>query len=201
MLRNSRIGLYVANSAKDEDAKNAIVNLAQAAMQNDKATLGDIIKVMKSNSLQDVEEQLAVADAHAQQREDAIAQRQQQHEKEMQAMVAQAETDRHKNAIDEIITKAREDRQTKKEVAAITALGFAEDKDVNDNITPDVLEVAKIQGDLAIKGQKAATEERSQSLEEQKFQHQKAQDEHQKKIDKEYVEIDRKKASKPTGQK
>jgi len=201
MLRNSRIGLYVANSAKDEDAKNAIVNLAQAAMQNDKATLGDIIKVMKSNSLQDVEEQLAVADAHAQQREDAIAKRQQQHEKEMQAMVAQAETDRHKNAIDEIIVKAREDRQTKKEVGAITALGFAEDKDVNDNLIPDVLEVAKIQGDLAIKGQKAATEERSQSLEEQKFQHQKAQDEHQKKIDKEYVEIDRKKASKPTGQK
>jgi hypothetical protein len=196
-LKNSRVGLYVGDATRDEDAKNAVINLAQAAMQNDKATLSDIIKVMKSSSLQDVEEQLAVADEHANQRQVEAAKQQQQHEKDIIARQDQQEEDRHRNAMEEIKLKATEDRKTKKEVAAITALGFNEDKDVNDNDVPDVLEVAKIQGDLNMKQQKLGLEERQTALDEKKFEHDKSMDDHQKKIDKEYVNIDRTKANKP----
>ena len=193
----NRTDLYVGDSSRDEDAKNAVINLAQAALQNQKADLLDVVKIMKANNLQSVEEQLAIADQHAQEREQAMTESQQKHEKEIVSIQQQIEVDRHNNTMAEIKLKAEEDRKTKKEVAAVTALGFAEDKDVNDNEVPDVLEVAKISGDLNMKQQKLGLEDRKTTLEEEKFKHEKEMDNHQKKVDNEYINIDRTKANKP----
>jgi len=93
---------------------------------------------------------------------------------------------------DMIILKAKEDRQTKKEVAAIGAMGFDPNKDQDDDGTPDVLEVAKFGVDANIKRRKLQQDDDKLDLDKDKF-------EHQKKVDKEKLEIDRKKASKPTG--
>jgi hypothetical protein len=56
-------------------------------------------------------------------------------------------------------------------------MGFNEDKDINDNNVPDVLEVEKFQKEAQIK-------DRKQSLEEKKFEQSKKEHEDKIKIDK-----------------
>ncbi len=91
-----------------------------------------------------------------------------------------------KHEADMISLKALEDRNTKVQVATISAMGFDTDKDEDDDGVPDVLEVAKFGVDADIKQQKLLQDSDSLELDKQKFEHQKV-------IDKQKVENDRKK--------
>jgi hypothetical protein len=75
----------------------------------------------------------------------------------------------------------KERRETELQKAAVVAMGFAEDKDVNDNQIPDVLELAR-------EGLDADIKLRKQNLDEKKF-------EHDKETDKEKLKIENKKAN------
>ncbi len=48
LLDGSTYGLFVANSVKAEEAKQAIVQLAHSAMQNQQLDLLDVFKIIKT---------------------------------------------------------------------------------------------------------------------------------------------------------
>ncbi len=68
-----------------------------------------------------------------------------------------------------IVLKETERRKTEIQKQTILSLGFAENKDTDDDGTPDVLEVAKFGVDADLKARKLVLDEGKKILEEDKF--------------------------------
>lgn len=164
LLENSTYGIFVSNSMKSNEALQAVQQLSHAALQNQKIELSDVIKVMRSESIQEAEELLQVAEITRTEREQAQA------NATLQAQAEEAEKARayerekmemeHKFKMEEIQLKGDLDLQKQ----TILSLGFNEDKDLDKDGTPDVLEVAKFGVDAEIKS-------RQLDLKEAELQH------------------------------
>ena len=157
-------------------------------MQNNKAELSDIIKVIRSESVQEAEELLEVAEQKAQEREVEMSQQQAEQQKqalEQQELYAQAE---HERAKELIILKEEQRRETEIQKQTILSLGFNENKDLDNDGVPDILEVAKFGVDAQIK-------QRKQDLDEKKFDHQIKQDDTKNKLEKEKLAVTKAKST------
>ena len=99
-----------------------------------------------------------------------------QHEQELQKRIEAENEKIFQREKELIVLKEEERRKTEIQKQTILSLGFAEDKDVNDNDVPDVLEVAKFGVETKLKMQK-------QLLDAQKFEHQKKQDEEKNRLE------------------
>lgn len=169
LLDNNSYGLFLSNSSKAWDAKQAIQQLSHAAMQNQKAELSDVIKVLRSESVQEAEELLKVAEETAHQRASALE------EQRGRAIAEEGERTRlfkreeWQHEKDLVVLKEKERRETEIQKQLIMSMGFNEDKDLDKDGTPDILEVA-------MKGIEAQIKMRKQDLEEKKFTHEKEQD-------------------------
>lgn len=179
LLDASTYGVFIGNASKAADAKRAVENLAQAAMQNQQADLADIIKVIRSNSVNEAEELLEAAQTRKDDQAQAIDRRKikEAEQARIQADAQVNEAREHEKAM--IILKERERRKTVIQQQTILSEGFNEDKDVDDDGVPDVLEIAKFGVDADIKGRKLALDERKQD--------------HQETVDKEKLRLEDKK--------
>lgn len=187
LLENSTYGIFVSNSMKSSEALQMVQQLSHAALQNQTAELSDVLKIMKSNSIQEAEELLQAAEKSRKEREEQMQQQQ------LQAQADEAEKTRdwerekmqteHQNTLEEI--KAKGEIELKKQT--ILSLGFNEDKDLDKDGTPDILEVAKFGVDADVKAKK-------QKLDEDKFKH-------QKEVDKEKIKLEKTKIKQQAGNK
>lgn len=112
-----------------------------------------------------------------------IQKSQQEAQAQMQQKELENREDIQKFQIDLAVTKAIEDRITKLQVAAINASGFSEEKDMDNDGTPDIIEIM----DHGLKEQKLALEIKKQADDVR--------------LKEEKLVIDRKKANKPTSNK
>lgn len=169
LLDNSVYGIFISNSTLDKQAKEAVKQLAHAAMQNDKANLKDISKILRSTSVQEGEELLEKAEREAQERAENLEKmRADALEKDRQEkQIFRREEMEHEKAM--IILKEKERRETELQKTAMLSTGFNEDKDMDKDSTPDVLEIYKEGLDAEIKIKK-------QELDEKKFKHQQEKD-------------------------
>ena len=129
--------------------------------------------IMNSESTQEAEELLKVAESNRGEREQAMQQQQ------IQSQEQQAEAQRnwerekmqieHQNNMEAIQLKGELDIQKQ----TILSMGFNEDKDLDKDGMPDVLEVAKFNVDAEIK-------QRKQNLDEAKLEQQKKEHEDKK---------------------
>lgn len=179
MLDGSTLGLFISNSSKAHDAKQAVENLAQAALQNQQATLSDIIKVIRSESVTEAEEMLDAAASRESDNQRRIEEAKLKQQAEIEAKIDKRERDKMAHEERMIVLKETERRKTEIQKQAIFSTGFDPDKDFDDDGTPDVLEIAKFGVDADIKA-------RQQNLAEQEF-------EHKKEVDKQKLAIDKKK--------
>lgn len=165
LLDSSTFGLFVANSTNITDALNNVKQLSHAAMQNQKAELSDIIKIYKSKTLQQAEELLLVAEQNRVEREQAMQQQEMEAQKQEAELARQFEREKHQMELDKINLEfdRKEDLEIVKQT--ILSMGFNEDKDLDKDGTPDILEVAKY-------GLEADIKMRKQDLDEAKLQHQ-----------------------------
>lgn len=169
LLDNSTYGIFVTNNAASKIAKQAVQQLAHAALQNDKANLAQISKVMRASSVQESEELLEQMerDAHERARElEEIRGQQQEKALKMEAEENEKQFERQKELI---ILKETERRETEIQKQLILSVGFNEDKDSDKDGELDVLEIAK-------KGIEADIKLRKQDLDEKKFKHQQEKD-------------------------
>jgi hypothetical protein len=192
LLEETLATLYVANSSKAADAKQAVENLSQAAMQNQQADLGDIIKVIKSNSVNEAEELLEAARQRKVVEEQHAATLKTQADKEAAQRADQLRRDEWAHEEKLVVLKETERRKTELQKQAMLSTGFDPNKDEDNDGEPDVLEIYKHGLDVEIKTRK-------QDLEENKFNHQVQQDQQTNKLAKEKLQIDRTKANKPSG--
>lgn len=169
LLDSSTYGIFVTNNAASKIAKQAVQQLAHAALQNDKANLAQISKVMRASSVQESEELLEQMerDAHERARElEEIRGQQQEKALKMEAEENEKQFERQKELI---ILKETERRETEIQKQLILSVGFNEDKDSDKDGELDVLEIAK-------KGIEADIKLRKQDLDEKKFKHQQEKD-------------------------
>ena len=190
LLDNSTYGIYIADTSSTQDNLDAVKQLSHAALQNQKIELSDVIKIMRSESLQEAEELLRVAEEERIEREQ-MAQKQQQ-----EAQAQQAEFQRnwekekmeleHEHKMEEIEVKG--DIDTKRQV--ILAMGFNPDKDMDKDGVPDILEVAKHGLDADIKN-------RELDLREKELDQNAKQHKDKIAVEKEKVKVAGMKATKP----
>ena len=169
LLENSTYGLFVSNSMKADETLQTMQQLSHAALQNQQVELSDVLMIMNSESTQEAEELLKVAESNRAEREQAMQQQQ------MQSQEQQAEAQRnwerekmdkeHQYKMAEIDLKGEKDIQKQ----LILSMGFNEDKDLDKDGMPDVLEVAKFDLDANIKQRKQDLDEKK--LEQQKKEH------------------------------
>lgn len=178
LLENSTYGLFVSNSTKAGETLQTIQQLSHAAMQNQMLEMSDLLVILNSESTQEAEEILKKAEKERIEREQSI---------EQQKMKAQAESEEkarqfRREEWDFEMTKMEreEELKTDREIQkqTILSLGFNEDKDLDRDGTPDVMEIAKFGVDANLKSAKI-------QLDSDKFQHQKIIDKEKLKLDKE----------------
>lgn len=144
-LENSEFNVYVSNSNKDLEVIAQLKSLSQVALQSDKADLSTMIDTIINENPRDMIKILKRGE-EAKYKRDADAQQSQLQAQQQEAML-------NKQMHDEEIAERQKDRditqyvadsnnQTKIQIAEISALGFAEEKDADMNGVPDVMEVA-----------------------------------------------------------
>ncbi len=158
LYNDSEYGVFVTNSSKDNKIKEELKGLAQAALQNDKLKFSDIIKIMKSDSISQIENTIKKGEVEQQQR----MQEQQEADRQLQRDLQQQQIDAQKEERNYQSQEAQLDREGKIQEAQIKALGFSKDTDANNNQIPDVIE----QGKLALEQTRLAYD---QSLKEREL--------------------------------
>lgn len=174
LLDISEYGIFVTNSMRSDEVLQVVQQLSHAALQNQKIELSDVIKVMRSQSVPEAESILKAAEKQTQESMQQAQQQQAQQQKEIQQQMIDWEKEKlaleHKNRMEEI--ELRGEYDLKRQV--ILSLGFNQDKDLDRDGIPDILEVYKAGVNADIKAKQL-------DLEAMKIQ-QKAQ-EHQDKMD------------------
>jgi len=140
LFNESELSLFVTDGTADAELVAAMKQLAQAGLQNDKISFSTIMSIYNSDSISSIRRKIEASEDDAKQR---IADAQKaQTETAMQIKQMEVE---EKNK-DRELTKYKidSDNATKIETATISAMGFAQDTDVNENNIPDVAEMAEI---------------------------------------------------------
>jgi len=161
LLANSTLGIFVTDSTMASQAKQVVEQLAHAAMQTSQIDLLDVVKVIRAESIQEAEEKLEVgtakkAETLGQQQQQAQVAQQQQAEAERAAKFEIMEKE-HQFRMDEIEAKGKIDLQKQ----VILSLGFNEDKDMDADGTPDILEIYKAGLDAEIQRREQGRKERA----------------------------------------
>lgn len=126
--------------------QNVLQELKRLAIENNttNATIYDLMKIVSSDSKNEVINTAKAAVAKFQ--EDQQRQMEMERQMQQEALQAQAEAEERERQF-----KAEQnalDREADILGKQITAMGFADDKDMNANSVPDVLEVAKLNNDI-----------------------------------------------------
>jgi hypothetical protein len=128
------------------DAKAVLDQMKQMVLQNNTsgANIYDLLKIVASNTPSEVIEAAAksVADFNQQ------TAQQQQHEQEMLDKQLQANAQTIQETRDFESSENEKDREANLAEATIKAVGFGKDNDLDKNLVPDVLEVAKFNAQL-----------------------------------------------------
>ena len=162
LLANSTYGLFVSNSSKAFEAKQMVEGLAQAAMQNQAIDLSDVIKVIRTEGIQEAEEALVAGEDKKQYQRMQQITAEQQGQREQQKAMQEHQKEEWAHDTEMIVLKEEERRKTELQKQAMLSVGFDPNKDSDSDGEPDVLEIYKHGLDVEIKS-------RQQKLAEDKF--------------------------------
>ena len=177
LLQNSTVGLFVSDSARAEEARQVMKDLAHAAMQNQKIEMSDMISIIRQEGVQEAEEALKVSETSRQDREQKMQSSQSEalaaeNEKQFQRKI-ELDNNVHENKMEELVLKGKQDIHKQ----MILSAGFNENKDTDGDGELDVLELAR-------DGLNADITMRKQDLDEAKFAHTQNNDEEKLKLEK-----------------
>lgn len=142
---NADYGVFVTNSAKEIKALEDLKVLANQAISAGMISLKEAATILTSQSISQVENIIEQGEQKKQQE----TQQEQQAQQQLQAQAQQAQHDLEAFKADRLDQREYITGEIKKEIAQISALGFAKDQDINDNGVPDVLESEKLAADIA----------------------------------------------------
>ena len=140
MLSSADYGIFISNSAKDQEALADIKKLLQAALQNDKIQMSQVVDVYNSQSIAVLKRAFRDAEMQMAKQAQANEEAQRAHEKELHD--SQIEMQDRLFAHEDMNKQL--DRENKIEVEQIKSFMGQTDQDINDNQIPDQVEVAKL---------------------------------------------------------
>lgn len=155
---DSDYGVFITNGAQHKKKLETINQGATMALQASSMQIKEFVSLINSNSFAEKRSVLEKGEAQSQERLMAV-------EKQKEEIVLKAEQERTKREMEKqshVSAIAQLESDTKIAVAQINALGFAEDKDVNKDLIPDVLQVEKVN----LERRKASLDERKQTNQE-----------------------------------
>lgn len=186
-LTHAQIGLFLNNSGNEQRYMDIMLQNSLTFAQNGGEGMTAISSMVNAivggASPQEIHKMIVMQEQEQQKRQQQMEQAKLASQEKQTQMQVELREDVQAHEIEKIRVKAEEDRQTAIATATISALGFSEDKDMNDNGVPDIVDIAKL-----------ALDEKKLELDKQKFDHQKG-------VDKEKLVIDKIKARKPTTSK
>jgi hypothetical protein len=156
-LTNASFGVFVSNSPKEQRVFDQLQALGQSLIQNDKATLSDLIKVLEGTSTQQLKRTIMQSEKDAQAREQQM----------MQAQMEGANQAQEKEHQFQLELQARE-IEGKIAVAEIESFKFLQDQDADDDGIPDQFEIEKFKTEAGLKNRKLNLEEESLKIQREK---------------------------------
>ena len=175
-LANSSFGVFVSDSAKDQELFMTMKQLAHAALQNQQAELSDVIKMLSTDSSSEIKVILEKAEEERRQREQEMQQQQQQAQQQQaqaqqqaQMQIAQEKAAIEKQKIEIDKYKIDRDNETKLKVAEINSFRNQMDQDSNNNGVPDQLEIEKLKAKVENDDKKLDLENRKLDIKEREM--------------------------------
>jgi hypothetical protein len=168
-LTEADFGVYISNYSRDNEIFSTLKQLAHSFIQNDKATMSDIIKIIKANSTQELEASIVQSElSRIEQEQEAQKQQIQAQQEQLKAQIDENEKERQLRWDIEVL-KSETDLQEKE----MDTFKFQKDQDINNNNVPDQFEIEKWKGDMKLKERKLDIEEKKmkqqKELEEKKI--------------------------------
>ena len=193
LIRENNINVFVDNTPNTAKIMQMIEQYSHASIQTGKAVVSDIIKAMQATNLRQAQEIMEESERKQsqelhQQNMELEQVKQSGLEKQHDLMMEIKEKD-HQNNLEAIRLKAELDYRRDIDKQTILALGFNEDKDMDKDGMPDVLEVQKFGVDAEVKMSKA-------QLEREKFEHDKIVHQDNKKKNEEEIKIKKRQLAK-----
>lgn len=177
LLMESRFTTFMENGAKQEKIIDVLTRYAEAKAQNNALELSALGRFLMQDNINDALEILGISEAKAQKQAQELESQRASNDSalldkkfEQEMMVKEVE---QVNELEQI--QAKGEMEILK--ATIVGSGFAEDKDINDNSVPDILEISK------------------QLLEQEKFAYQKKKDMRDEELTKRKIDVDKIKAT------
>tara|TARA_Y100000361_G_C11155272_1_gene343674 strand:- start:1497 stop:2606 length:1110 start_codon:yes stop_codon:yes gene_type:complete len=163
---NTSYGVFVSDSARDQELFMILRQLTQAALQNQMTELSDVIKMFSTNSTAELRTMLETAEDKRRQREQEM----QQQQMESQERIAQANLEAEQAKLQMEKYKTDANNQTKIEVAEINSFRNQMDQDSNDNGIPDQLEIEKLKAQVKHNDKKINLENRKLDIKEKEIE-------------------------------
>ena len=149
---NSSYGVFVSNSAKDQEVYMALKSLSQAAIQNQMAGLSDVVKMLTTESTAELKTLLEQAEDKQQKIQQQSAQQQQQSQQQIAQMQQQQKAQEQQLKYQ----MNKEDNDTKLEIARMKN---QTDSDINNNGISDDIDMQRLQEDARINDRKMDIEQ------------------------------------------
>lgn len=143
LLENSEIGIFTNNNVKTLEVKEAINQLAHAAMQNQKIEMSDVVKVLRQDSLIEAQETLQMAEDRRREFEQQMQEQEQQASMQELERKAQLEKEERIHEKEMVILKEEERRKTEMVKGSMLAASFNPAQDSNNNNINDFVEAAR----------------------------------------------------------
>lgn len=159
--------LRVGNSGKQGRILEMMMQYAQALIQNDKVTLGQLIKLSKTDDLTEFQVYIDEIEAINAKREEELQKQQQQHEMQMAEEEAKNREDIQIHQLNAIALKARADYERDLMKSRYTAASFSEDKDTNKDGVADAIQLEQLQQKVDNESFKVATDRQRLEVEKQ----------------------------------
>ena len=163
---NTSYGVFVSDSARDQELFMILRQLTQAALQNQMTELSDVIKMFSTNSTAELRTMLETAEDKRREREQQMQQAQAQSQEKI--AMAQLQTEQKKLELEKYKTDAN--NETKIEVAEINSFRNQMDQDSNDNGIPDQLEIEKLKAQVHNNEKKITLENRKLDIKEKEIE-------------------------------
>ena len=143
LLDLDKLGIFLEDTAEADKAKRAVEELAHAAMQNDKMELSGVMTVMKTDSPTEAEEQLKVSEDNKRKQAIEDQERDNAAKERLEKIIEENKEKAHEREKELVKLKEEEERKTKITEKLIISSGFNENKDMDDDGIPDILEYAR----------------------------------------------------------
>ena len=190
LLENSTYGLYVTDSAKADEIKETIKQLAHAALQNQQVDFSDVIAILRKDDILEAEETLKVSEENKKKEAQAAQESQQQAQQQANQAAQEFEKQKHEWEKELTVLKEEERRKTVVVQGSFTAASF------NPEQEDEYMERANKQIELGLKERQASDKEKNTSMKERELSLKEKQASDKKSYDNKKLDLEKQKINK-----